>query len=128
MSQHCNYATLLAGRCGNNLWYSVILYDVGSIFCATFSRASCTALMVAFGVSGNVLVLYPDGASSLGARLSSVRRVPLLPVQSRMPSSVPVVSGLSLSPLSSPSSMSISVSDFSGCYSIFPFQTFSWVL
>ena len=23
-AQHCNYATLLAGRYGNNLWYSVI--------------------------------------------------------------------------------------------------------
>ena len=23
-AQHCSYATLLAGRCGNNLWYSVI--------------------------------------------------------------------------------------------------------
>ena len=27
-AQHCNYATLLAGRCGNNLWYSVI-FPVG---------------------------------------------------------------------------------------------------
>ena len=24
-AQHCNYATLLAGRCGNKLWYSVIV-------------------------------------------------------------------------------------------------------
>ena len=24
-AQHCNYATLLAGRCINNLWYSIIL-------------------------------------------------------------------------------------------------------
>ena len=30
--------------------------DVGSIFCATFLRTSCIALMVASGVSGNVLV------------------------------------------------------------------------
>ena len=27
-AQHSNYATLLAGRCGNNLWYSVI-FPVG---------------------------------------------------------------------------------------------------
>ena len=39
-----------------NMWrdleaVSLFTYDVGSIFCATFSRASCTALMVASGVT-----------------------------------------------------------------------------
>ena len=39
-----------------NMWRDVVTvilftYDVGSIFCATFARASCTALMVASGVS-----------------------------------------------------------------------------
>ena len=86
---------------------SLFTYNVESIFCATFSRASCTALMVASVVSCNVSVFHPDGASSfraqsvIGAELSSFRRVPLLPVQSRMSSIVPVVSGLSSSPLSS---------------------------
>ena len=47
---------------------SLFTYDVGSIFCVTFSRASCIALMVASGVSGNVLVLYPGGASLLRAQ------------------------------------------------------------
>ena len=88
-----------------NMWrdleaVSLFTYDVGSIFCATFSRASCTALMVASRVSGNVSVLHPGGASLLraqsviGAESSSFRRVPLLPVQSRMSSIVPVVSEL----------------------------------
>ena len=31
-AQHCNYATLLAGRCGNNLWYSVIFPMGPSLF------------------------------------------------------------------------------------------------
>ena len=68
--------------------------------------------MVASGVSGNVVVLHPGGASSLraqsviGARLSSLCRVPLLTVHSRTSSIVPVVIVLSSSPLSSPSSMS----------------------
>ena len=30
-AQHCNYATLLAGRCGNKLWYSVI-FPMGPSF------------------------------------------------------------------------------------------------
>ena len=95
---------------------SLFAYDFGSIFCSTFSRASCPALMVASGVNGNVLVLHPGGASSLraqsiiGAELSSFHRVPLLPVQSRMASILPVVSGLLSSFLSSLSSISISVS------------------
>ena len=90
--------------------------DVESVFCATFSRASCTALIVASGVSGDALVLHPGGASSLraqsliGAKLSSFCRAPLLLVQYQMSSIVPVVSGLSSSPLSLLSSMSISVS------------------
>ena len=86
-----------------NIWrdletVSLFTYDVGSIFYATFSRASRIALMVASGVSGNVLVLHPGGASSLraqsviGAKLSSLCRVPLLTVHSRirMSSVVPV--------------------------------------
>ena len=53
-----------------NMWrdletVSLFTCDVGSIFCATFSRASWIALMVASGVSGNVLVLHPGVASSL---------------------------------------------------------------
>ena len=44
------------------------MWDVGSIFCATFSRASCIALMVASGVSDSVSVLHPGGASSLRAQ------------------------------------------------------------
>ena len=53
-----------------NMWrdletVSLFTCNVGSIFCTTFSMASCIALMVASGVSGNVLVLHPGGASSL---------------------------------------------------------------
>ena len=45
-----------------NMWrdletVSWCTWDVGSIFCATFSRASCITLMMASGVSGSVLVL-----------------------------------------------------------------------
>ena len=56
-----------------NMWrdletVSRCTWDVGSIFCATFSRALCIALMVASGVSGRVVVLHPGGASSLRAQ------------------------------------------------------------
>ena len=48
-----------------NIWHeletvSLFTGDVGSIFFATFSRASCTALMVASGVSGSVLDFHPS--------------------------------------------------------------------
>ena len=78
---------------------SLFTCNVGSIFCATFSRASCIALMVASGVSGNVLVLHTGGASSLraqsviGAKLSTLCRGPLLTLHSQMSSVVPVVFG-----------------------------------
>ena len=51
-----------------NMWrnletVSLFTYDGGSFFCA-FSMALCTAMIVASGVSGNVLVLlHPGGAS-----------------------------------------------------------------
>ena len=91
-------------------------WDVRSIYCATFSRASCIALMVAFGVSGSVLVLHPGGASSLRAQSVigvdswSLCSVPLLTVHSSVATLVPVTTVLSPSSLSSPSSMSLRVS------------------
>ena len=59
-------------RMDANMWrdletVSLFTDDVESVFCATFSRASFTALMVASGISGNVLVLHPGDASSLRA-------------------------------------------------------------
>ena len=80
-----------------NIWrdletVSFFTGDVGSIFFATFSRASCTALMVASGVSGSVLDLHPGGASSLP--VYSVIEA-FFPAESLQSSIVPVASGLS---------------------------------
>ena len=44
-AQHCNYATLLAGRCINNLWYSIILpMDPSFVSMLVFVVRDCVPL------------------------------------------------------------------------------------
>ena len=46
LAQRCNYATLLAGRCGNNLWYSVIFPIYEPFFRCSYSVSEFTGSSV----------------------------------------------------------------------------------